>query len=97
MWARIVGRVCCMDWLVLDGLGRTWAGGRFELVQAGFGLVSGWGAAGLYKCVVRGPRRQVHFGMVRVTYSFWEGFVNKCVLAQIDQIPVNQDSCTTFW
>ena len=50
------GEVRCMDWLVWDGLGRTWAGGRFELVQAGFGLVSGGGVAGLYKCVVRGPR-----------------------------------------
>ena len=47
-----MGRVCCMDWLVWDGLGRTWAGGRFELVQAGFL----GGVAGLYKCVVRGPR-----------------------------------------
>ena len=37
-----------MDWLVWDGLERTWAGGRFELVQAGFGLVSG-GVAGLLR------------------------------------------------
>ena len=31
-----------MDWLVWDGLGKTWAGGRIELVQAGFGLVDKW-------------------------------------------------------
>jgi hypothetical protein len=86
-----------MDWLVWDGLGRTWAGGRFELVQAGFGLVSGGGGGLVDKWVVRGPRSPVRFGLARVTYSFWEGFVNKCVFAQIDQIPVNQDSCTTFW
>ena len=39
-----------------DGLGRTWAGGRFELVQAGFGLVSGGGGRLVDKWVVRGPR-----------------------------------------
>ena len=45
-----------MDWLDWDGLGRTWAGGRFELVQAGFGLVSGGGGGLVDKWVVRGPR-----------------------------------------
>ena len=39
-----------MDWLVWDGLGRIWAGGRFELVQAGFGLVSGGGGRFVQVC-----------------------------------------------
>ena len=41
-----------MDWLVWDGLGRTSAGGKLELVQAGFGLVF-WGVAGLLTSVLR--------------------------------------------
>ena len=45
-----------MDWLVWDGLGRTWADGSLELVQAGFGLVSGGGGGLVDKWVVREPR-----------------------------------------
>ena len=53
-----------------DGLGRIWAGGGFELVQAGLGLASRVGGGLVYRCVVRGPRWQVRFGRARVTNTF---------------------------